>query len=41
MPLDQLVRYWKGKESKSETDSLEYIQTLQAHMEIVRESAKE
>ena len=41
MPLDQLVRYWKGKESENKTDSLEYIQTFQAHMEIVKESAKE
>ena len=41
MPLDELVRYWKGKEKDSALDITEHIQTKQANMEIVREMAQE
>ena len=41
MPLDELVRYWKGKEKDSTVDITEHIQTMQSNMEIVREVAQE
>ena len=41
MPLDQMVRYWKGKETNDETGVVEFIQTLKANMEVVRDLAYE
>ena len=41
MPLDELVRYWKGKEKECAVDITEHIQTMQENMEIVREMAQE
>ena len=41
MPLDQMVRYWKGKETNNETGVVEFIQTLKANMEVVRDLAYE
>ena len=41
MPLDQMVRYWKGKETNDETGVVEFIQTLKANMEAVRDLAYE
>ena len=37
MPLDQMVRYWKGKESSNETDVVEFIQTFKANMKVLRD----
>ena len=39
MPLDQLVRYWKGKEEEDTSSVSGYIHTLWANMELVREMA--
>ena len=41
MPLEQMVRYWKGKETNDETGVVEFIQTLKANMEVVRDLAYE
>ena len=45
MPLDQMVRYWKGKgkgkEKENESGVTEYIQTLRANMQIIRDLAYE
>ena len=41
MPLDQMVRYWKGKETNDETGVVDFIQTLKANMEVVRDLAYE
>ena len=41
MALDQIVRYWKGKESSNETDVVEFIQILKANMKVVRDLAYE
>ena len=41
MPLDQMVRNWKGKETNDETGVVEFIQTLKANMEAVRNLAYE
>ena len=41
MPLDQMVRYWKGKETNDETGVVEFIQTLKVNMEVVRDLAYE
>ena len=37
MPLDQLVRYWKGKEKgeREESSVSEYLHTLKANLELV------
>ena len=39
MPLDLMVRYWKGKEDGDESTVEEYVQTLKACMETVRDLA--
>ena len=39
MPLDLMVRYWKGKEEGDESTVEEYVQTLKARMETVRDLA--
>ena len=39
MPLDQMVRYWQGKEENDESSVSEYIATLKANMQIVRDLA--
>ena len=39
MPLDLMVRYWKGKEEGDESTVEEYVQTLKACMETVRDLA--
>ena len=39
MPLDQLVRFWKGKEGEDASSTSEYVQTLQANIELVRDLA--
>ena len=41
MPLDQLVRYWKGKEEEYNSSVSGYIHMLKANMEVVREMAYE
>ena len=41
MPLDQMVRYCKGKETNDETGVVEFIQILEANMEVVRDLAYE
>ena len=35
MPLDQMVRYWQGKEENDESSVSEYIATLNANMQVV------
>ncbi len=37
MPLDELVRYWNGKEKDSTVNITEHIQTMRANIKIVRE----
>ena len=39
MPLDELTRYWRGKEENSAIDMAEHIQVMRANMELVREVA--
>ena len=39
MPLDELTRYWRGKEENSTVDVAEHIQVMQVNMELVREVA--
>ena len=39
MPLDELVRFWKGKEIQSEVDVTEYIQVMKGNMEVVKDIA--
>ena len=41
IPFDQMVRYWKGKESSNETGVVEFIQTLKANMKVIRDLAYE
>ena len=41
MPLDQLVRFWKGKEGEDASSASEYVQTLRANIELVRDLAYE
>ena len=41
MPIDQFVKYWKGKAVQCEVDVEEYIQTLRANVEIVSDMARE
>ena len=37
MPLDQMVRYWQGKEENDGSSVSEYIATLKANMQVVRD----
>ena len=39
MPLDQLVHFWKGKEGEDASSASEYVQTLRANVELVRNLA--
>ena len=39
MLLDQMVRYWQGKEENDESSVSEYIATLKANMQVVRDLA--
>ena len=41
MPLDQLVRFWKRKEGEDASSTSEYVQTLRANIELVRDLAYE
>ena len=41
MPLDQMVRYWKGKGKENEIGVTEYIQTLRVNMQMIRDLAYE
>ena len=41
MPFDQLVRFWKGKEGEDASSASEYVQTLQANIELVWDLAYE
>ena len=41
MPLDKLVRFWKGKEVQSEMDITEHIEVMRANMEIVRDISQQ
>ena len=41
MPLDQLVRYWRGKDEEDESSVSRYIHTLRANIELVQELAYE
>ena len=41
MPLDELVRFWKGKEIWSEVDVTEYIRVMKGNMEVVRDIAQQ
>ena len=41
MPLDELVRFWKGKEVQSEVDITEHIEIMRANMEVVRDIAQQ
>ena len=41
MPLDELVQYWRGKEEEDCGSVSEYIHSLRASMELVREMAYE
>ena len=41
MPLDQLVRYWKGMEEEDTSSVSGYMHTLWANMELVQEMAFE
>ena len=35
MLLDELARFWRGKEKNKEVDTDEYIQVVKANMELV------
>ena len=39
MPLDQMVRFSKGKEERGQNTSIEFFETLKANIEMVREMA--
>ena len=39
MPLDQMVRFWKGKEETGQNTSIEFVETLKVNIEMVREMA--
>ena len=39
MPLDFMVCYWQGKEETDPSNVAEYVHTLRANMEMVREMA--
>ena len=41
MPLDQMVRYWQGKEERNESSTTEFIATLKANMKLLRDMANE
>ena len=37
LPLEELTRYWKGKEKTSVVDVVEYVKLLKANIELVQE----
>ena len=41
MPLDEQVRFWKGKEVQNEMDITEHIEVMRANMEVVRDFAQQ
>ena len=41
MPLDELVRFWKGKEIESEVEVIQYIQVMKENREAVRDIAQQ
>ena len=41
MPLDELVRFWKGKEVQNEMEITEHIEVMRANMEVVRDIAQQ
>ena len=41
MPLDTMVRFWKGKEESGENTSVEFVEALRSNIEVVRELALE
>ena len=41
MPLDQMVRYWRGKEEQGQNTTIEFVETLKANMQVVRDLAYE
>ena len=41
MPLDQMVRYWRGKEEQGQNTTVEFVETLKANMQVVRGLAYE
>ena len=36
-PLDQTVRYWRGKEEQGQNTTIELVETLKANMQVVRD----
>ena len=40
LPLDELTRYWKGKEETSVVDVVEYVKVIKANIELVQEIAQ-
>ena len=41
MPLDQMVRCWRGKEEQGQNTTIEFEETLKANMQVVRDLAYE
>ena len=41
MPLDQMVRYWRGKKKQGQNTTIEFVETHKANMQVVRDSAYE
>ena len=41
MPLDKMVRYWGGKEEQGQNTTIEFVETLKANMQVVRDIAYE
>ena len=40
-PLDQTVRYWRGKEEQGQNTTIEFVETLKVNMQVVRDLAYE
>ena len=38
MPIDQMVRYWRGKEEHGQNTTIEFVETLKANIQVVRDS---
>ena len=41
MPLDELLKFWKGKVVQSEVDITKHIEVMRANMEVVRDIAQQ
>ena len=41
MPPDQMVRYWRGKEEQGQNTTIEFVETLKANIQVVRDLAYE